>query len=340
MKLLSIILPTYNGGYILPYTLSLLKEQVLRNKEDLEFVICNNASNDDTKKVLQELKDPLDFFSIVDYNEHVGIGESISRSIENAKGKYVLLWSDDDIPSPTMIDVVLSFLKRFPDVALLHFNRLTGYTKGEMGIGSLKVYNNFVDKGYVLYDDIEKFAVNHYQGMDFLSCDVIRKDAWDKGLDVYTKNHCGYEFIVPMLYGAKGEKCLYIEYPLCVHRASKRPRWIIKLPLYWLIGAPRMIKDMEKLGIISNWEKVWHDSYYYKRQLKSFVGIIINCTLDKSLYKPLINELCSYQESKVKRLIAKLIINFCPRSFYERRLKKKYGESYVMDKNGSFPLIP
>lgn len=340
MKLLSIILPTYNGGYILPYTLSLLKEQVLRNKEDIEFVICNNASSDDTRKVLDDLNNPSGYFTIVNYDIHVGIGESISRSIENAKGKYVLLWSDDDIPSPTMIDVVLSYLKKFPEIALLHFNRLTGYTKGEMGIGSLKVYNNFVDKGYELYDNIENFAINHYQGMDFLSCDVIRKDAWDKGLKIYTKNHCGYEFIVPMLYGSKDDKCLYVEYPLCVHRASRRPRWIIKLPLYWLIGAPRMIKDMENLGIIHNWKDVWHNSYYFNRSLKSYIGIILNCTLDKELYKPLINEICSYQESTMKRIATRMIVAFLPKSLYERRLRRKFGDSYVMDKNGSFPLIP
>ena len=339
-KPLSIILPIYNGVHIISYTLSLLKEQVIRNRDKVDLVLCDNASTDNTLKILEDINIDNPFFSIVKYTEHVGIGESISRSIENATGEFVLLWSDDDIPSPTMIDTVLLYLAKYPQIELLHFNRLTGFTEGKYGIGSLKVYKDSIDPVGKLYENSEQFAIDHYQGMDFLSCDVIRKTAWEKGLAVYDKRHCGYEFIVPMLYGAKDAQNLFIEFPLCVHRASHRPRWVAKLPLYWLIGAPRMLVDMQKHGIIHDWCSVWKESYYYKRSYKSYLGVISHCLKDRKAYIPLLDEICSYQYSWIRRITTRVIVRFFPLPLYNWMEKKMFGPNYVKDGNGSYPLIP
>ena len=123
-KLLSIVMPTYNRCNMLAFTLSLLKDQVIRMSHDVELIICDNASNDKTYGMLKSMHEKDPYFALVHYDTHKEIGESILRSIDNAKGKFFLLWSDDDIPSPSMIDILVDRLYKHPDIECITFNRV------------------------------------------------------------------------------------------------------------------------------------------------------------------------------------------------------------------------
>ena len=48
----------------------------------------------------------------VNFAEHVDVGYSISRANDLANGKYILMWGDDDIPAPYLLDSFIKDSKR------------------------------------------------------------------------------------------------------------------------------------------------------------------------------------------------------------------------------------
>lgn len=312
-KLISVIIPTYNRNPIILYTLELLRPQILRNNNEVELVVCNNASSDDSDAAIKKYRIENDFFSYIFYDEHVEVGVSISRSIENASGDYVLLWGDDDVPTPFLIDILLYYLHKNPEVGLIHFNGIVGNEGKGFSMKNLRITNTEFNDMTTLYDS-KSFAENHYTGCGLMSSDLFLKTAWDEGVKIDSSNHYGYEFIAPILIGVKGKQCLYVNFPLWIQRVPAYRAWQHKAPLFWYVGIPNLLKDLEKYGVIDDWSSIWH----YKTNSKSLLlHVIPQMLLDKKLYKPYLKEIKSNQNSFGKKVFVNFVYYFVPPFIYK-----------------------
>ena len=304
-KLLSVIMPTYNRAWIIEYSLNLIKNQVVRNAEDVELIVCNNASTDNTVEVINNYLKNNDFFKFVNYTTHVEIGISISRSIDNASGKYFLLWGDDDVPDPRMIDTYVDALKRYKDLGCIYSNRLQAFASDGQPLQKVSVFDKRFEKQEILFDNSETFIKTCYYGMTFLSVDLLSVDAWKKGKFLYNKEHFGFEYLAPFLYGISGSKCLYINYPMCIQRLLEKPRYIEKWVLYFYVGLPRALKQMEDLGVITNWQDMYKD-YQYTKSDDAFINRFVSiCLPNRNIYLPYVDEIVDYQKSRERKLIAR-----------------------------------
>lgn len=312
-KLISIILPTHNKCSYLRFTMPILKEQIVRNSEEVELVVCNNASTDETSTYLKDLSVNEPFFRFIDYSDFVDIGVSIARSVDNAAGKYVLLWGDDDIPAPLLIDTLLYYIKKNPDIACYHFNRLAGTDSKEFSISELHVFNTIYRGVGTVYDNPEDFVSLYYQGMGFLSADMFLLAAWKKGEHIDCSKHYGFEFLAPIFYGIQGNPCMYIDYPLCIQRNPNNRKWLSRSPFFRYIGMPNLLQDLEKMGIIHNWKQIWNKT---SNTTKKYIAIIPQITLDKPRYRKLIKEMNSYQTSVWRKLYAYFMLYCMPTSLY------------------------
>jgi len=312
-KLISIILPTHNKCNYLQFTMPLLREQVIRNAEEVELVVCNNASTDETSSYLKELCEKDSFFRFVDYSDFVDIGVSIARSVDNASGKYVLLWGDDDAPAPLLIDTLLYYIKQYPDIACYHFNRLTGTDAKDYAINELHVFKTLYTGNGIRYNDSSEFVSAYYQGMGFLSADMFLLEAWKKGQHIDCSKHYGFEFLAPIYYGILGQPCMYIDFPLCIQRNPNNRKWLSRSPMFRYIGMPNLLQDLEKMGIIHDWEKIWNRT---SNTTKKYLIIIPQITLDKPKYKKLIKEMNSHQHSWWRKMYAYFMLYCMPTSLY------------------------
>lgn len=312
-KLISIILPTHNKCDYLRFTMPLLKEQVERNAEEVELVVCNNASTDETASYLKDLfaQDP--FFRFKDYTDFVDIGVSIARSVDNAEGKYVLLWGDDDIPAPLLLDTLLDYIKQNPEIVCYHFNRLTGTDSKDFAITELNVFNKKYTGRGIKYSNSSEFISNYYQGMGFLSADMFLLEAWNKGKHIDCSKHFGFEFLAPIYYGIQGQPCMYIDFPLCIQRNPNNRKWLSRSPMFRYIGMPNLLQDLEKMGLINNWRQIWNKN---SNTTKKYIAIIPQITLDKQKYRKLIKEMNGYQTSVWRKLYALFMLYCMPTAFY------------------------
>lgn len=311
--LISVILPTYNRAGYLCYTLSLLKDQIKRHSEEVELVVCDNASTDNTEEVLYNEKEKDGYFRYVSYKNHVDIGISISRSVDNATGKYVLLWSDDDLPCPMLIDLLLLYIKKYPDVSCIHFNGMNGRDSDNYSLSNLVVKHKNLGNECQLYDSSD-FIEKYYMSMGVMSADLFMLSSWKEGQSVDTSKHFGFEFLVPMLYGVKGKKCLYVGFPLWIQRDPKYRSWQSKSTLYWYIGVPNILRDMQKLGLIKSWENLWYEQV---NGLRGFVHIVAQMALDKKIYIPLRKELKANQRGVFRKMYIDFVLYCVPSSFYK-----------------------
>lgn len=113
MMLLSICIPTYNRSKLLGELLDFLLR--ILNKRDknncIEIVISDNASNDDTEKVVEKYKR---FYANLFYykNKTNVLDKNYYLATQRASGKYVWILSDDDRITENAIDKILKVIER------------------------------------------------------------------------------------------------------------------------------------------------------------------------------------------------------------------------------------
>ena len=95
MERLSIIIPCYNESKSLPMLISRCKE-VANKDSNIEIVIVDNGSNDDTSSVLDDLISGLTFITRVEIEVNQGYGHGIFAGLAAASGE-ILSWTHADM---------------------------------------------------------------------------------------------------------------------------------------------------------------------------------------------------------------------------------------------------
>jgi glycosyltransferase involved in cell wall biosynthesis len=95
----TIAIPTYNRAGYLRIALDSALAQTYSN---LEVVVSNNASSDDSAALLASIADPR--LRVVEQRTTISMMENWNACLSAASGKYFLLLSDDDVLEPTAIE--------------------------------------------------------------------------------------------------------------------------------------------------------------------------------------------------------------------------------------------
>ncbi|GIW23336.1 MAG: glycosyl transferase [Candidatus Sericytochromatia bacterium] len=113
--LLSICIPTYNRDKFLDETIESVISQITKDiKEKVELCISDNASTDDTDKVIEKwkVKSPIRIVYNKN-NENLGADRNYLKVIEIASGEYCWFLGSDDKIAPTAIKMVLDLIADF-----------------------------------------------------------------------------------------------------------------------------------------------------------------------------------------------------------------------------------
>jgi len=108
MKDLSLIIPCYNEELNIPLIFKRCQE-IIPSDIDLEIILVNNGSKDNTKAVIIEesLKAQKQVFVLCDVDKNIGYGHGILSGLSVAKGK-VLAWTHADMQTDPE-DVIKAF---------------------------------------------------------------------------------------------------------------------------------------------------------------------------------------------------------------------------------------
>ena len=116
VKMVSIIIPFYNGKKYLARVLNNL-EQI--NKKNIEIVLVDDNSNDNSKEVIKNFEKRLNIKYFKTMEETTGVGNARNVGIENAKGKYIMFLDVDDMIEQELLDYLQTYIEQ--DVEMIKY---------------------------------------------------------------------------------------------------------------------------------------------------------------------------------------------------------------------------
>ncbi|MGB9961588.1 glycosyltransferase family 2 protein [Halobacterium sp. MBLA0001] len=109
MPLVSVVIPTHNRADILPRALRSVQQQ---SHENLDIIVVDDCSSDDTSNVVQNLADSRTRY--IRHEENKGANAARNTGIKAANGDYIAFLDDDDKWLEPKIEMQLERFKLLP----------------------------------------------------------------------------------------------------------------------------------------------------------------------------------------------------------------------------------
>ena len=105
--LVSVLMSVYNGASTLEKAAASVLTQTYR---DLELILCDDASTDDTWRIMQRIAAQDARATIFQNKTNLGLGASLNECLSRARGEYIARQDADDISDPDRIERTMDFL--------------------------------------------------------------------------------------------------------------------------------------------------------------------------------------------------------------------------------------
>lgn len=119
--LVSIVIPVYNGSNYLQEALDSAVAQTYKN---LEIIVVNDGSTDDTENIALSYGDQIRYF----YKENGGTSTALNLGIKNMSGEYFSWLSHDDLYYPNKIERNIEELAKLENKNTIIISDLDGMT--------------------------------------------------------------------------------------------------------------------------------------------------------------------------------------------------------------------
>lgn len=117
MSQISVIIPTYNRAKYLPRAI----ESVLgQTHTDLELIIVDDASTDETQAYINSLAD--NRIRVILHSKNLGVSSARNTGIKAAKNNWIAFLDSDDEWLPHKLKTQLEFIKNNPGIKAIHSN--------------------------------------------------------------------------------------------------------------------------------------------------------------------------------------------------------------------------
>lgn len=148
-QLVSVVIPAYKCAG----TISSAIESVLtQTYKDVELIVVDDGSPDDTFKVAEKYKDRIIYI----HQENGGVSKARNTGINNSKGSYVAFLDADDRWDEKKIEIQMEIFKRHPEVGLV-FSEFWNTKNGKIieSRNYMDSFNFFKEYSYDINDIFE-----------------------------------------------------------------------------------------------------------------------------------------------------------------------------------------
>lgn len=167
MKLISFTVPCYNSQDYMKKCI----DSILTGGEDVEIIIVNDGSKDDTVKIANEYKERFpEIVKVVD-KENGGHGSGVNAGLKEATGLYYKVVDSDDWLDTDALKTLIETIKghmsagTLPDLYVTNFiyDKVSDGTRYVSGYEAMIPQNRIVD-----WNEIKKFKYSHMMLMHAL----------------------------------------------------------------------------------------------------------------------------------------------------------------------------
>ena len=133
---ISVIMSVYNGSNYLEESINSILNQTFEN---FELIVINDNSDDETLKVLSQIKDRR--LKVKNNSVRLGQGESLNVAIKIARGKYIARQDHDDLSYNNRLYIQHKFMEENPEIGLVG----SGANFIDKSGKHIKTWSNFSD---------------------------------------------------------------------------------------------------------------------------------------------------------------------------------------------------
>jgi glycosyltransferase involved in cell wall biosynthesis len=174
--LLTIAIPTYNRVRYLDTCLAQILKQYPGYEQDLEIIVSDNYSSDDTGNLVESYiarKLPIRYFR---QESNVGADKNFADCFVLSRGKYILIFGDDDVLLDGSLNAILAVLQRgeYGNVYVNSYGFQTDYLRERPRIESSYV---------VEYRDARAYLEKINYWITFASGNIVNKSLIEAEID-------------------------------------------------------------------------------------------------------------------------------------------------------------
>ncbi len=168
--LLTIAIPTYNRSKYLSLLLEGIFDQIL-HEDRVELIVSDNASTDETAKVVDELKLLGLKLQYLKNECNLGADRNILQCYEKAQGKYVWIFGDDDLILPGGISTILKYISA-GEYDLLYVSSC-GFQNNNYPVAA-------ISRGTIEITNVEEYVRRVHVFLTFISGNIVNKNRVSK----------------------------------------------------------------------------------------------------------------------------------------------------------------
>ena len=229
---LSFCISTRNRGALLGETLASIISQAT---EDVEIVIVDGASTDNTSDVVRSIQASFPRLRYVRQTENTGIDQGFAEAVHLARGEYCWLFSDDDLLKPDAIKTVLDAIKENDGLVIVNTEVLNATLEKVLEPQRLSLRANRryrANQMQALFIDV----ANH---LSFIGCVIVKTELWNSR---DKKDYLGSYFVhVGIIFQSTlPQDTLVIAKPLVSVRYGNAS-WLEKYFEIWMFKWPELI---------------------------------------------------------------------------------------------------
>lgn len=170
-SLVSVIIPCYNAE---KYVESAVRSIMSQSYKNLEIIVTDDCSTDNTLKILQNLAKEDSRIKLYKNETNLKIVKTLNNMILQANGKYIARMDADDISLPRRIEKQVDFLENNIDFSFCGTNAYHIDENGKI-IGKSILPETFEDNKFFL-----KFYSTFYHPTVMICSDVYKKNLYDQ----------------------------------------------------------------------------------------------------------------------------------------------------------------
>jgi abequosyltransferase len=230
---LSICIATLNRADVIGETLSCLVPEL---GPETELLILDGASTDRTSEVVAEYAATNVSVRYLKKDKASGVDRDFDEAVEQARGDYCWLMSDDDLLQPGAIGTILRAIRSEPSLILVNAQVRTPDFSEVLVPRMLRITEN---ETYAP-GEMERLLVDTGSYLTFIGCVVIRRQLWlERDRASYYGSlfiHAGVIFQSPLPSSVIviAEPFIWIRYGMAMWSARGFEIWMFKWPgLIW-----------------------------------------------------------------------------------------------------------
>lgn len=168
---ISVVTPTYNRANTLHRVFESLNVQTCR---DFEWIVVDDGSQDNTKKVVEEFARQADYEIVYTYQDNNGKHIAVNKGVSIAKGEFIAIADSDDSFVPESFEIMLKY---WDDIEEREKKNFRGVTCRCYDPDTMEGIGRAIEGGY---KDCLGLDATYKYDIDFEMWGINRKDVMQK----------------------------------------------------------------------------------------------------------------------------------------------------------------